>query len=65
MCVCVRVRACVFVCVRTQAPRHREERKGGSSVGVVCDHPEDQILLDYAARVAGDHLYTELPEGGL
>ena len=27
--------------------------------------PEDQILLDYAARVAGDHLYTELPEGGL
>lgn len=27
--------------------------------------PEDQILLDYAARIAGDRLYVELPEQGL
>ena len=27
--------------------------------------PRDQVLMDYAARIAGDRLYTELPEGGL
>ena len=27
--------------------------------------PEDQILLDYAARIAGDRLYADLPEQGL
>ena len=27
--------------------------------------PEDQLLLDYAARIAGDRLYVDLPEGGL
>lgn len=27
--------------------------------------PEDVLLLDYAARIAGDRLYVDLPEGGL
>ncbi len=27
--------------------------------------PEDQLLLDYAARIAGDRLYADLPDGGL
>lgn len=27
--------------------------------------PRDQLLMDYAARIAGDRLYTDLPEGGL
>ncbi|MFT5585230.1 MAG: hypothetical protein ACI9VR_002818 [Cognaticolwellia sp.] len=26
---------------------------------------QDQILLDYAARIAGERLYQDLPEGGL
>lgn len=27
--------------------------------------PEDRVLLEYAARIAGDRLYEDLPKGGL